>query len=52
MEFDRHVYDGHNWKYLNLPMEEIAKLAIASLKDGRKLYSSYDAGKQFDRKTG
>ena len=52
VEFDRHTYDGHNWKYLNLPMEEIAQLAIASIKDGRKLYSSYDVGKQFDRKRG
>lgn len=52
VDFDRHVYDGHNWKYLNLPMEEVAKLTIAALKDGRKLYSSYDAGKQFDRKSG
>ena len=52
VDLDRHVYDGHNWKYLNLPMEEIAKLAIASLKDGRKLYSSYDVGKQADRKSG
>ena len=50
VEYDRHVYDGHNWKYLNLPMEEIEQLAIASLKDGRKLYSSYDVGKQLDRK--
>lgn len=52
VDLDRHTYDGHNWKYLNLPMEEIAALAIASLKDGRKLYSSYDAGKMMDRKTG
>jgi bleomycin hydrolase len=33
-------------------MEEIAQLAIASLKDGHKIYSSYDVGKQFDRKRG
>ena len=52
VEYDRHTYDGHNWRYLNLPMDEIASLAIASLKDGRKLYSSYDVGKQFDRKRG
>ena len=52
VEYDRHTYDGHNWKYLNLPMDEIASLAIASLKDGRKMYSSYDVGKQFDRKRG
>jgi len=52
VEYDRHTYDGHNWKYLNLPMDEIEQLAIASLKDGRKLYSSYDVGKQLDRKRG
>lgn len=52
VEYDRHTYDGTNWKYLNLPMEDIAKLAIASLKDGRKMYSSYDVGKFLDRKRG
>lgn len=52
VEYDRHTYDGHNWKYLNLPMSDIAKLAIASLKDGRKMYSSYDVGKFLDRQTG
>ncbi len=52
VEYNRHTYDGHNWKYLNLPMEEIEKLAIASLKDGRKMYSSYDVGKQLDRNRG
>ena len=52
VEYVRHVYDGHNWKYLNLPMEDIETLAVASLKDGRKLYSSYDVGKQLDRKRG
>jgi bleomycin hydrolase len=52
VEYDRHTYDGHNWKYVNLPVEDIAQMAIASLKDGRKLYSSYDVGKQLDRKRG
>lgn len=52
VEYDRHTYDGHNWKYLNLPMDDIETLAIASLKDGRKMYSSYDVGKQLDRKRG
>lgn len=52
VELDRHTYDGHNWKYLNLPMDDIARLAIASLKDGHKMYSSYDVGKQLDRKRG
>jgi bleomycin hydrolase len=52
VEYDRHAYDGHNWKYLNLPMDEIEQLALASLKDGRKMYSSYDVGKQLDKKRG
>lgn len=52
IDLDRHTYDGHNWKYLNLPMEDIANLAIASLKDGRKMYSSYDVGKQMDKERG
>ena len=52
VELDRHTYDGHNWKYLNLPMDDIEQMAIASLKDGRKLYSSYDVGKMLDRKRG
>ena len=52
VEYDRHMYDGHNWKYLNLPMDEIEQLAIASLKDGHKLYSSYDVNKFLDRKRG
>ena len=52
VEYDRHTYDGHNWRYVNLPMEEIAKMAIASLKDSTKLYSSYDVGKQLNRNTG
>ncbi len=52
VEYDRHTYDGHNWRYVNLPMEDIEKMAIASLRDGHKLYSSYDVGKFLDRKRG
>ena len=52
VEYDRHTYDGHNWKYVNLPMDDIEQMAIASIKDGCKLYSSYDVAKQLDRKRG
>lgn len=52
VELDRHTYDGHNWCYINLPMEDIAAMAIASLRDSTKLYSSYDVGKQLNRNTG
>lgn len=52
VELDRHTYDGHNWRYVNLPMEDIAQMAIASLSDSTKLYSSYDVGKQLNRAVG
>jgi bleomycin hydrolase len=52
IEYDRHVYDGNNWKYLNLPMEEIAQMAIASLKDSTMMYFSCDVGKFLDRDKG
>ena len=52
VELDRHTYDGHNWKYINLPMDDIEQMAIASLKDGKKMYSSYYVAKMLDRKRG
>ncbi|MBR4787025.1 MAG: C1 family peptidase [Bacteroidales bacterium] len=52
IEYDRHVYDGNNWKYLNLPMDEIAQMAIASLKDSTMMYFSCDVGKFLDRDKG
>ncbi|MDR1878523.1 MAG: C1 family peptidase [Bacteroidales bacterium] len=52
IEYDRHVYDGYNWKYLNLPIEEVKKMAIASIKDSTMLYFSCDVGKFLNRETG
>ena len=52
VELDRHTYDGHNWQYVNLPMEDIEAIAIQALKDGKKMYSSYDVGKLLDRTRG
>lgn len=52
VEYDRHTYDGHNWKYVNLPMDDIEQMAVSALRAGRKLYSSYDVGKMLDRKRG
>ena len=52
VEYDRHTYDGHNWRYINLPMEDIEQMAINALRNGQKLYSSYDVGKFLDRKRG
>ncbi|MDY4245388.1 MAG: C1 family peptidase [Porphyromonas sp.] len=52
IEYDRHAWDGKNWTYINLPMEEIKKLAIASLKDGNMMYYSCDVGKELNKESG
>ena len=49
--YARHLYDGHDWKYLNLPMKDIETIAVASIKDGIKMYSSYDSEKQRNNRT-
>lgn len=52
IDFDRHSYDGHNWKYINLPIEDIKEMAIASLKDNTMMYFSCDVGKCLDSERG
>ncbi len=52
IDLDRHSYDGTQWTYLNLPMDEIKPLAIASIKDSTMMYFSCDVGKYLDSKTG
>ena len=52
INYDRHVYDGENWVYLNLPLEEIKQMAIASIKDNTALYFSCDVNKFLLRKEG
>ena len=52
IEYDRHVYDGDNWVYLNLPIEEVKALAIASIKDNTAMYFSCDVGKYLLSKKG
>ncbi len=52
IDYDRHVYDGDNWLYLNLPIDEVKALAIASIKDNTAMYFSCDVGKFLDRKRG
>ena len=52
IEYDRHTYDGHNWLYVNLPLDDIKKMAIASIKGGDAMYFSCDVGKFLDRERG
>ena len=52
IEYDRHVYDGDNWVYVNLPIEKIKEMAIASIKDNTALYFSCDVRKYLDSTKG
>lgn len=52
IDMDRHSYDGAQWTYLNLPMDEIKQMAIASIKDSTMMYYSCDVGKFLNSKTG
>ena len=52
IDYDRHSYDGQNWTYINLPIEEIKDMAIKSIKDSTAMYFSCDVGKFLDRDRG
>lgn len=52
IDFDRHVYDGKNWTYVNLPVEDIKAMAIKSIKDSTMMYFSCDVAKFLDSKRG
>lgn len=52
IDFDRHSYDGDNWTYINLPVDEIKEMAIKSIKDSTMMYFSCDVNKFLDRKNG
>ena len=52
IDYDRHVYDGHNWLYINLPVERIKEMAIASIQDNVAMYFSCDVGKFLNRSKG
>ena len=52
IQYDRHTYDGHNWLYLNIPIEDIKQAAIASIKDSTMMYFSCDVSKYLNRANG
>jgi bleomycin hydrolase len=52
IQYDRHMYDGQNWLYVNLPIERIKEMAIASIKANKAMYFSCDVGKFTDRAKG
>ena len=50
--YARHTYDGHDWVYLNLPMEQIKPIAIEMIKNNEAMYISCDVGKFLNRSLG
>ncbi|MFO7880106.1 MAG: C1 family peptidase [Bacteroidales bacterium] len=52
IEYDRNVMDGRNWKYINLPNEDLKLLAIKGIKANEGMYVSCDVGKQLRKEEG
>lgn len=52
IDLDRHRYDGKNWTYVNLPIEDIKEMAIKSIKDSTMMYFSCDVGKFLNSERG
>ncbi|SDC88000.1 C1 family peptidase [Williamwhitmania taraxaci] len=48
----RNVVEGINWKYLNLPADELKAMALISIKSNEPLYTSCDVGKQLNSEDG
>lgn len=52
IDYDRHIYEGGNWKYINLPADQIKEFAKTSILDGQPMYFSCDVGKQLNKEEG
>lgn len=52
IEYDRDMYEGKNWKYINLPADKIKGFMLKSLENNRAMYFSCDVGKQLNRDKG
>ncbi len=52
VQFLGNVVEGRPVRYVNLPIEELKKAAIAQLRDGEPVWFGCDVGKRSERKTG
>lgn len=52
IDYDRHIFEGNNWKYVNLPCNEIKIFAKNSIIDNEAMYFSCDVGKQLNKDKG
>ncbi len=49
---DKNVYEGVDWTYVNVPVKDLKKFALAAIKDNNILYFSCDVGKQLSKHDG
>ena len=52
MQYLGNVKEGSTVRYLNLPIEELKKAAIAQMKDGQPVWFGCDVGKHSERDSG
>ncbi|MBN2279644.1 MAG: C1 family peptidase [Candidatus Marinimicrobia bacterium] len=52
IQWYRNLVEGINWKYINLPSDEIKKFAKKSILGDEPMYFSCDVGKHLDRDRG
>jgi len=52
IEYDRNMYEGTNWRFINLPSTEIKEFARKSIIDNEAMYFSCDVGKQLNSTEG
>ncbi len=48
IQYDRNLVEGSNWKYINLPNEQIKEFAKQSIIGNEAMYFSCDVGKQLN----
>jgi bleomycin hydrolase len=52
IEFDRNLYEGINWWFINLPTQDFKNAALEAIKNNEAMYFSCDVGKELSRDKG
>jgi bleomycin hydrolase len=52
VKYDRNLYEGENWKFINLPAEQVKAFAKESILGNEAMYFSCDVGRQLDVENG
>ncbi len=52
IKFDRNLYEGINWWFINLPTKDFKNAALESIKNNEAMYFSCDVGKELSRDKG